>query len=181
MSTRVSRGQLGWIEDGPFQVYLSGENYGATVYEAFGGAVTDVSLGELIISPSGDHADVSIEFALPGDVPRGEYRVVVCNEPCTTGLGDLIGGILYVGLDPGPDPRTVAGIGQPVEASVLGALALTETGEVVSKATSPAYQALVPHRSPPAGLSAAWMVVSAGLAALALGILVLSLRKPESR
>ena len=43
---------------------------------------------------------VSAAFRLPGDLAPGIYEVVVCNDPCTTTLGYLVGSSLHVGLDP---------------------------------------------------------------------------------
>lgn len=97
----VSIGQLGWVEDGPFFAYLTGENYGKPIVEGSGGSQSDVLLGPVHISDVTEvGAFVSVEFTLPWEVPRGMYFVAVCNDPCTTGFGDLIGSILFVGMDP---------------------------------------------------------------------------------
>jgi hypothetical protein len=85
----VSRGQLGWVDDGPFYAYLQ--------------KVTDqpmpladdagIYLGALDIREVGDdRLEVSITFVLPEDIPAGQYWVAYCNDPCTEGLGDLVGG-----------------------------------------------------------------------------------------
>ncbi len=97
----VSIGQLGWVENGPYFAYLSGENYGKPIVDGFGGSQTDVLLGPVEISDASRFgAFLSVEFTLPEDVPRGMYVVTVCNDPCTTGFGDLIGSFLFVGMDP---------------------------------------------------------------------------------
>ncbi len=92
----VSRGQLGWVEDGPFYVYLNGPDYGLVVTQANGGTETNVLLGKLTVREMSGQLAVSATVAIPRNTPPGGYRVVVCNDPCTTGLGDLIGGQLQV-------------------------------------------------------------------------------------
>ncbi|MDJ0952422.1 MAG: hypothetical protein QNJ81_01960 [Acidimicrobiia bacterium] len=98
----VSRGQLGWVDDGPFFVYLHGTEYGIVTVAADGGTATDVALGELIVDDRGGRVAVSASVVIPGETPAGEYQVVVCNDPCTTGLGDLVGGAIHV--DPAEVP-----------------------------------------------------------------------------
>ncbi len=106
----VSIGQLGWVDDGPFFAYLSGE--GITEIQAgLGGVETDVPLGPVEISDVTDFgAVVSVEFTIPDSLTPGEYWVSVCNDPCTTGFGDLIGTQLFVGVEPFFDEPTVAAI-----------------------------------------------------------------------
>lgn len=178
LAADISRGQLGWVKDGPFYAYLSGEAYGKTLHAGTGGAVTDVPLGELMITERDRHLRASIDFTLPEAAPRGEYRIVLCNDPCKTGLGDLIGGLLYVGIDPPlSEDELATAPSQPAEASFAGAVAITETADPLPKGNTPAYRALAPHRSRPTGLSAAWMATSAGLAALVLGFAFISIRR----
>jgi hypothetical protein len=43
---------------------------------------------------------VSAAFRLPLGLAPGMYDVIVCNDPCTTTLGWLVGSFLYVGIDP---------------------------------------------------------------------------------
>lgn len=43
-----------------------------------------------------------VRFSIPGDAD-GDYRLIVCNDPCTTTLGDLVPGPLSVDADA---PRT---------------------------------------------------------------------------
>jgi hypothetical protein len=43
---------------------------------------------------------VSADFRLPPGLAPGMYDVRVCNDPCTTTLGWLVGSFLYVGVDP---------------------------------------------------------------------------------
>lgn len=175
LTADVSHGQSGWVEDGPFYAYLSGAAFGTTVSEGRGGWATDVLLGELEISERSHNARVAIDFTLPDGMPPGEYTVGVCNDPCTTGLGDLIGGSLYVGVDPPPFAEEITTTqGDPVEASIAGAAIVAQTIDTPPKANSSAYRSLAPHRSRPSGLSAAWVATSAGLAAMVLGLAVAS-------
>ncbi|HEY6415186.1 MAG TPA: hypothetical protein VIX41_03075 [Acidimicrobiales bacterium] len=46
---------------------------------------------------------VSMAFRLPRGLAPRTYDVIVCNDPCTTTLGWLVGSFLYVGIDP-PEP-----------------------------------------------------------------------------
>jgi len=98
----VSIGQLGWVEDGPFFAYLTGEGYGLPGREGSAPPQTDVLLlGSVDISEATNFAAfVSVEFILPDDLPNGTYLVEVCNDPCIDGFGDLIGSYLHVGMDP---------------------------------------------------------------------------------
>jgi hypothetical protein len=43
---------------------------------------------------------VSASFRLPRELAPAIYQVIVCNDPCTTTLGYLVGSSLYVGIDP---------------------------------------------------------------------------------
>ena len=111
----VSVGQLGWVEDGPYFAYLTGEDYGLPVAEGGGGAQTDVLLGPVDIRDATRFgASVSVEFTLPEDVPPGMYLVAVCNDPCTLGFGDLIGSFLFVGMDPVYDEPAAASSFDPI-------------------------------------------------------------------
>lgn len=117
MSGEVSPGQLGWVSDGPFYAYLRVEpkalvaaehaNRFPYVHE------TDLPLGSLNLTERSDGwVSVSITFLLPSDIPNGDYWVVYCNDPCTEGLGDLMGGVVRVSAPrpaplPGMAPRPV--------------------------------------------------------------------------
>ena len=101
MRGEVSPGQLGWVEDGPFYAYLrvdpladqaaQSANRFPYIHE------TDLPLGPLEVTERSDGwVTVAITFTLPVDLPDGEYWVVHCNDPCTEGLGDLMGGIVKV-------------------------------------------------------------------------------------
>lgn len=94
----VSAGQLGWVGDGPFYAYLRVDPHAGDGANRFPHIdESDVFLGELKITetgPTGVH--VSLVFTLPTDIQDGVYSVVYCNDPCTEGLGDLIGGWVSV-------------------------------------------------------------------------------------
>lgn len=99
-------GQLGWVEDGPFFGYLRVDPAAAVAQEQWPAIVpSDLPLGQLILQETGRGGYLSlraaITFTLPADLPPGTYEFVYCNDPCTTGLGDLIGGTVWVGTDPG--------------------------------------------------------------------------------
>ena len=103
MEGQFSRGQLGWIEDGPFYAYLrwNDPDYQQVEGTPFGPIDTSIPLGELEIEAHPDdlNGTASITFELPMDLKPGEYWVDYCNDPCTNGIGDLIGGVIYVGID----------------------------------------------------------------------------------
>ena len=106
MRADIGEGQLGWVEDGPFYAYLrvdpdAGDNAQQFPYIA----ESDVFLGEMQVTektPTLVH--VSLEFLVPTDLPDGEYWVVYCNDPCTTGIGDLMGGWFVVKTPRAPAP-----------------------------------------------------------------------------
>lgn len=97
----VDPGQLGWVDDGPFFAYLRVEPRPVDYAEGFPViAESDVPLGRLEITEQGDLSlRVAITFTVPDELPPDEYALVYCNEPCTQGLGDLIGATVYVGFD----------------------------------------------------------------------------------
>ncbi len=62
---------------------------------------TDLPLGELVITPfSPGRARAAITFTLPDDLAPAQYPIVYCNDPCTHGVGDLVGGTIHVSVDP---------------------------------------------------------------------------------
>ena len=166
LSADVSPGQLGWVQDGPYFAYLSGSTYGRTISQGSGGLETDVLLGELQIETQGDSARASIEFTLPGDVPAGEYLVTVCNRPCGTGFGDLIGSTLFVGVDPPVDDGAVGAS----DASASQALAAVEAPDE-AQSGRPAVPTGLTLAGPPArstGLDASWVAISAAFGLVTL-------------
>lgn len=107
-------GQLGWIEDGPFYAFLRVDPAAVEAAAPEGWPYIDPSdllLGELQIEPGGSwEMMATVEFVVP-DVEPGLYDVVYCNDPCTDGIGDLIGGTVSIGQDP-PRPLSEASIAQ---------------------------------------------------------------------
>ena len=182
LSGDVSTGQLGWLDDGPYFAYLSGETYGLTITEGLGGNETDVRLGELAIEASGGWAQVSIEFTLPDDVPPGEYWVNACNDPCEHGFGDLIGSILYVGMDP-PDDE-IATTEPPTTTVAVAPITSTTVATIAGDPSEPkptvTYLSLAPYPSRPTGLKIIWVATSAAIAVTALGIIDLTRRTQQA-
>lgn len=90
-------GTLGWVEDGPFYAYLlPGEVTRVPAFSA-------IRLGPVELEDAGNGGvRATVAFVMP-DVPSGEYFVGYCNDPCTEGLGDIIGG--YVRVLGAPAPR----------------------------------------------------------------------------
>jgi hypothetical protein len=147
LTATVGRGVLGWIEDGPFFVYLQGDEFGLVVTEGSGAsAETDVALGELEVVEQIQNLVVTASVTIPEATPPGEYWVAVCNDPCTTGLGDLIGAILYVGVD-----------APSAESTTLAVLTASEPE------TLPQRLALPPYPERPTRLSPVWVGISAAL------------------
>lgn len=101
-----------WVDDGPFDAYLRPAPRFDLPAEAQqppppGQGPLDIPLGPLILQETGwpgySSLRVSITFTVP-DVAPGSYSVEYCNADCTW-LGDLIGGSLWVDVDP-PVPLT---------------------------------------------------------------------------
>jgi len=71
---------------------------------------SDLYFGELIVERTDALKGwtmfrLELSYTLPATLADGSYEVVVCNDPCTTGFGDVIGATVYVGVDP-PEPLT---------------------------------------------------------------------------
>lgn len=93
-------GAFGWIEDGPFFGYLLDSNDN-------GEMVVDGPrrpLGEIELEDTGRSGYLqlraSITFTVPAELEPGVYGFDYCNADCSQRLGDLIGGLVYVGVDP---------------------------------------------------------------------------------
>lgn len=131
----VGRGQLGWVDDGPFLAYLRAGDLGALAPGTF--SDQGLPVGHLVVDPLGGPdasvLRVSVSFRLPSTLPPGAYAVAYCNEPCTTGLGDLIGGRLSVGVDP-PTPFVRGWPPDEPEVANLAPEALLAEGAVVATA-----------------------------------------------
>jgi MYXO-CTERM domain-containing protein len=91
MRGAFSDGQLAPVSAGPWYAYLRADP------EQTPNGPSDVSLGEVEIRGDGGYPYVAIvTFTVPA-VPSGAYWVDVCDLGCSTGVGDLIGGYLWVG------------------------------------------------------------------------------------
>ncbi len=175
----VSVGQLGWVEDGPFFAYLRldesvrcGDLWTCVHPD-------DIPLGQLTVEEQAEGwLNVSITFTLPEDIADGEYWVHYCNDPCTTGLGDLIGGVFYVGItaedlhpvdDDHDHPETTR---STVEVSVIGDDDADVAPEVVSiQATAETAEVETEERS--------WTWLMVGLVGLAVAGVLLARRRPQ--
>jgi len=157
----VSQGAFGWVEDGPFYAYLSGTNFGEVTETAFGGAVTNVPLGELTIDTSGDSADVTLLTTVPAETPPGEYQIVVCNDPCTTGFGDLSGGALYIGVDPPSLEEVVTNV--PSSTAMVAVDIVVPSTVAPQSPAAPAYLVLAPATERSTQISPLWIAFSAAL------------------
>jgi hypothetical protein len=63
--------------------------------------VAEVAIDEVTPAASRYYSlRVSAAFRLPPGLEPGMYDAIVCNDPCTTTLGWLVGSFLYVGIDP---------------------------------------------------------------------------------
>ncbi len=69
---------------------------------------TDLRMGELTVEDRpgpypGGSVRAEVRFTLPDGLAAGRYEIVVCDDPCTIGLGELVESSVYVGVDP-PQP-----------------------------------------------------------------------------
>jgi hypothetical protein len=170
-------GQLGWIEDGPFYGYLRvvPPDGNAQTWPAI--APTDLRLGRLQLEEYGrgrTRLRAMLTFTLPSELAPGAYDFLYCNDPCTTGLGDLIGGTVYVGV-----PPTFDDVGSSTSTTV-------RPSTTVSAATRPDVPASVARQTDAVVVaggstggdtdSASWAVGGLIVAALIAGV-ALTLRK----
>jgi len=107
---------LGLPEDGPYLIYLAPAGDEVATWpsvpeESLLVGIVEVYEGPYTL-PNGDnhgpHHAVA-RFEVP-DVPPGDYQLFHCNDPCTTTLGDIIGGwgLRVVGGDAGRSAEVVA-------------------------------------------------------------------------
>ena len=161
LTADVSPGALGWVEDGPFFAFLLGEGYGKVLTSAPGGATTDVPLGEVSIQPAGNHAAVSVLVTVPPETPPGRYQIVICNDPCTTGLGNLTGGTLFVGVDPPPPAGTVTQVSAVASTVAVDVVSTSVAKEPAGHTT--AYLALPAPPERATQISPLWIAFSAAI------------------
>ena len=126
----TSGGQLGWVQDGPFYAYLvAGEAYLWSDHRLPAGSVP---LGPLSLEKKGRTLRVSLSFPVPHDLAPGLYTVTYCNDPCTTGLGDLLGGSLAVSVDPPWTVQREWPLDDPEIANLADDAVLTGPGDAVT-------------------------------------------------
>jgi hypothetical protein len=147
----VGRGPLGWVDDGPFFAYLRAGDVGSLAQPGF--SDQGLPVGRLEVDPLGGPdasvLRVSLALRLPSTLPPGSYGVAYCNDPCTTGLGDLVGGRLSVGVDPPtpfvrawpPDEPEVADLAPD---ALLAEPGFVATAEQVRTGTVPAPTTVAP-------------------------------------
>ena len=87
-SVWISARDLGQPEDGPYHGYLvKPSEEGPWPPPVPEGAIY---LGEITIEErTQDHGTARLTFTVP-DVEPGDYRLLHCNDPCTTSLGDIM-------------------------------------------------------------------------------------------
>lgn len=115
---------LGAPEDGPYLVYLAPNDlvpmeWPGVPEEAILVGAVEVHTGPYW--PEGEELEMgphhaTARFEIP-DVAAGSYQVLHCNDPCTTTLGDIIGG-WDLRVLPGDDGRSAAAIAAEVKAMV---------------------------------------------------------------
>jgi hypothetical protein len=183
----VGAGQQGWVDDGPFPAYLRTQPPSSqpdaaseTDYVPPGAAPGDVPLGPLSVVETGRKGwlelRISISFLVPADLEPGSYEVVYCSADCTTGIGDLIGGWVWVGVAPGfpisrgwpADDPAWALRGEPAPRDAVPAATAATAATAAAKDDAPAPVAAVEATSG-AHRGTAWAplaLVLAGLAAV---------------
>ncbi len=90
-------------------------------------------LGRVVVTETGEccwqNYRLHITFRVP-ELPDGAYSVVVCNDPCTTNFGELIGGTLFIGNTPRVQDQKFrqAFLNDPLVAELVGEQTLALTG-----------------------------------------------------
>lgn len=91
--------QLGTPEDGPYLIYLAPEDVAVSTWPGFPEEGLLVGIVEVYEGPytlphgesyGPNHAVA--RFEIPADVSPGRYQIFHCNDPCTSALGDIVGG-----------------------------------------------------------------------------------------
>lgn len=145
-------GILGALDDGPFFGFLAAR-VDEDDYVPISPDFEPLELGELDITRTTHGGYLSyraaVTFELPGDLEPGVYRFDYCNEACDKQLGDLIGGFVWVGVDPN---YTITRYWAPDEPE----LANLAPGQVISgpalNSTAPQAR-ITPDLTPPAKVS----------------------------
>lgn len=157
-------GQLGWVQDGPFYAYLVAGDI--TLWAERRLPTDHVALGPLSIAERGRGLRVSISFPVPPHLAAGLYTVTYCNDPCTTGLGDLIGGSVAVGVDPAREVQREWSLDDPEIANLADDAILTGPDLAVTAADVRGHAER--DEEPPLGivLALATVLLAAGRAAI---------------
>ncbi len=123
-----------------------------------------------------------LEFRLP-PVPPGLYSVLHCNYPCTTTLGDIIGGVFWVGA-PQPGAPSTSGqtplptVTNPPTPSVLPPPAADPpTATVALRPTTEPVMTMRASDDPAGSDSLLASVLVAALAAIVAGGMVAATRR----
>jgi hypothetical protein len=160
----------GWLDDGPFFVWaMEHARYSAALAGAPWPSVPAeaIRLGQLQRS-GGTQAPATsfhVDFRVP-DVPPGYYTLIVCNDPCTTTIGDFVGGTL-----------TVNTAGAPPLPPLLGVDATAIPSEAAGAAPSPPPSAAPAARPAPISVDRSAAVTDDATPAwfwLGLGLLVVT-------
>jgi len=103
-------GTLGSIDDGPFFAYLrttpysNGDTSSYLEMAPFTPRPTDLPLGPIDIThfdrPGYLEYRLAFHFTVPEWLRPGAYAVMYCNAGCSKGVSDLMGGSIFVGVDP---------------------------------------------------------------------------------
>jgi hypothetical protein len=178
------RGTQGWIENGPYYAYLIPGSGGGGDGDSSLLPPSAVRVGQLLLQETGRGGYLTlraaITFPIPSDLVSSRYSFTVCNDPCTMGLGELIGGEVWVGVDPpqplgrsdwpAEDPARQglpASVPLPAPPPTTTALPTTTTPPTIHE-RSPAQPAAAPVRVPSDGdgTSFPWLPVGAGVVLL---------------
>ena len=154
-------------EPGPYRAFLQDET-----------ASVRIEVGTLDLDDRGQRGweslRVAVRFRIPPALPPGPYTVEYCVAPCErpAQLGDVIGGYLFVGIDPPYRPTREWPADEPEianladDALLSGPGAQTTAGEMRASAPAPAPAAPVGVRWESFALIASTVtLVGVGLAA----------------
>jgi hypothetical protein len=120
---------------------------------------TDLPLGPVLVEHRSGQNDwaawrVSLSFRLPPDLPPAAYEVIFCDDPCTKGLGDVVGAVVHVGVDPETPPVRDWPLDDPAIALLEPDAKLWYVGEGDMSQTVTAEQVRSGELPPPARLRA---------------------------
>jgi hypothetical protein len=170
----------GWVEAGPYYGYVIESNRyrelaGAAQAWPFVPAEAD-RVGQIGVVPGPSHFPTrtfTLEFVVP-QLPRGQYSLMICNDPCALSLGDFVGGELSINA-PGAPPFAAAPAADDTATPPPGSspqVALTDP------IAAPAERVLLPtaNASTQDEGPGWWLWPTAAIALVALGIAVVVVR-----